>query len=455
MISHLDATIETLLRQEVPLTEQECYIGFEIPDDTWETKIKALADGKMALNICLYDVRENRKLRTNERAQQRNPDGTVTEKPLPARVDCFYLVTAWKPQPTDLAIPQWGVAVEEHHLLSRVLKTLLRFPALPTSVLQGDLATLDPPPEIPTWVAQPDGMKELGDFWKSATQNAWRPALQVVVTIPFDLEKAFTAPMVTTKIMRYGQVGVLYGLRVRPPLAHDHVEGTELRRTTVTAGVAELQDPATADATEITVVDLAGLNEGDVLMIGGGPATEFCQLGPLPAAGTTIPITPPLRHEHEAGTLLHRVVDGDAVGVLGAVAPQDGRALAVARATADQLNVGDVIKVDDPVHPAYAQVASISGPQPALSPAAETLIQIGGQVLAAGAPGVPLTGVEVTLVEPGLTATTNAEGRFTFANLSPGSYQLRAQAAGYAPVEKAIEVPGALGEYDIGLLPSP
>jgi hypothetical protein len=453
MISHLDATIETLLRQEVPLTEQECHIGFEIPDDTWETKIKTLPDGQFALNIYLYDVRENRKLRTNERARQRNPDGTVTEKPLPVRVDCFYLITAWKPQPTDLPIPQWGVAVEEHHLLSRVLKTLLRFPELPTSVLQGDLATLDPL-EIPTWVAQPDGMKELGEFW-SAAQNAWRPALQVVVTIPFDLEKDFTAPMVVTKIMRHGQTGALYGLRVRPPLAHDHVEGTGLRRTTITAGVAKLQSPATAGATDITVVDLAGLNEDDVLMLGGGPITEFCQLGPLPAAGTTIPIAQPLRYDHEAGTLLHRVVDGDAVGPLGMVAAKDSRALTVAKATVDQLNIGDVIKVDDPAHSAYAQVASISGPQPALSPAAETLIQIGGRVLVAGAPDAPLAGAEVTLVEPGLTATTSAEGRFTFANLSPGSYHLQAQAAGYTPAEKTIEVPGALGEYDIGLAPSP
>jgi hypothetical protein len=453
MISHLDATIEALLRAETPLSEAECYIGFEIPDSVWVTKIKTLDDGQFALNIYLYDVRENKKLRTNERARRRNSDGTVTDEPLPARVDCFYLVTAWKPQPTDLAIPQWGVAVEEHHLLSRVLQTLLRFPEIPTGALQGDLATLHPPPVIPMSIVQPDGMRELCDFW-SANQSAWRPALQVVITIPFDLEKAFTAPMVTTKIMHYGQVGVLYGLRVRPPLAHDHEAGTALLRTTVTAGVAELQGPSTAGDTGVTVLSLAGLNEGDVLMLGGGSTTEFCQLGPLPGMGTTIPVVQPLRHDHEAGAPLHRVVQDAAVGVLGAVAPQDGRALAVARATVDQLNVGDVIKVDDPAHPAYAQVASIAGPQPALSPAAETLIQIGGRVTV-GASDTVITGAEVTLVEPGLAATTDAEGRFTFANLSPGSYQLQAQAAGYAPVEKAIEVPGALGEYDVGLVPSP
>jgi hypothetical protein len=51
VISHLDNSIETLLRTEVPLTEPECHIGFEFPDSTWETKIKGLDEGLLALNI--------------------------------------------------------------------------------------------------------------------------------------------------------------------------------------------------------------------------------------------------------------------------------------------------------------------------------------------------------------------------------------------------------------------
>jgi hypothetical protein len=454
VISHLDDSIEKLLRKEMPLTEQECYVGFEIPDNVWETKIKAIEEGKLALNIYLYDVRENRKLRTNERIKQPNTDGTVTERLPPARVDCFYFVTAWKPQATDLNIPQWGVALEEHHLLARVLQTLFRFPELPVDIRQGDLATIEPIPEIPTSVAQPDGMKNLGDFW-NAVKNEWRPAIQYVVSLPFDLLEAFTAPMVTTKIMRYGQMGVLYDLKVRPPLPHDHGEGTELRRTTISPSVAKLQAPANVGATNITVVNLAGLNAGDVLMIGSGSSTEFCRLGPLPAAGTTIPIAPPLRYAHEAGVLLHRVVDGGVAGTLSAVAPKNGQALRVGKTTAVQSNVGDVFKIDDPAHPDYVQITTISGPQPALGPAAETLIEIGGQVMAAGAPGATLTGAKVSLVELDLAAISDAEGRFTFSNLSPGSYHLRAEAAGYTPVEKVITVPGALGDYDIALQPNP
>lgn len=44
---------------------------------------------------------------------------------------------------------------------------------------------------------------------------------------------------------------------------------------------------------------------------------------------------------------------------------------------------------------------------------------------------------------------TNEAGRFTFADLRPGSYQLRAQALGLAPVLRNIDVPSPTGEYDL------
>ncbi len=45
------------------------------------------------LNLYLYDLRENLKLRSNERRLQHNADSTLTEKLLPAPLDCFYLLT--------------------------------------------------------------------------------------------------------------------------------------------------------------------------------------------------------------------------------------------------------------------------------------------------------------------------------------------------------------------------
>lgn len=44
---------------------------------------------------------------------------------------------------------------------------------------------------------------------------------------------------------------------------------------------------------------------------------------------------------------------------------------------------------------------------------------------------------------------TNEAGRFTFGNMRAGSYQLRAQALGLAPVLRNIDVPSPTGEYDL------
>jgi hypothetical protein len=61
-------------------------------------------------------------------------------------------------------------------------------------------------------------------------------------------------------------------------------------------------------------------------------------------------------------------------------------------------------------------------------------------------PANPIVGAAVTLREMGLTARTDAEGRFAFANLSPGTYTLRATAPGYQPASKPVDVPA--GDVD-------
>ncbi|MDP9348799.1 MAG: SusC/RagA family TonB-linked outer membrane protein, partial [Gemmatimonadota bacterium] len=57
--------------------------------------------------------------------------------------------------------------------------------------------------------------------------------------------------------------------------------------------------------------------------------------------------------------------------------------------------------------------------------------QISGTVTASGA-GAPLAGATVTVVGTDRSATTGANGRYTLANVAPGTYQLSASLAGYA-----------------------
>jgi hypothetical protein len=41
-------------------------VGFRPPDNHWRDEVNTLGENDAALNIYLFDVRENRKLRTNE-----------------------------------------------------------------------------------------------------------------------------------------------------------------------------------------------------------------------------------------------------------------------------------------------------------------------------------------------------------------------------------------------------
>ena len=194
MLSHLDRTIESLLRQKVPLPETEYDISFDIPTKEWASK---LSTTKPTINIYLYDIRENRELRSNEWELKRNPDGTVTKERPPVRLDAFYIITAWSPAQTDAVL-------EEHHLLSQILAVLFKYPFIPEDVLAGDLANIKPPPKLPITVACPDAFKDqgVGQFWNAVDQY-WKPFIHLIVTIPIDLQEKITGRAVTTKIIKY------------------------------------------------------------------------------------------------------------------------------------------------------------------------------------------------------------------------------------------------------------
>lgn len=241
MISHLDKTLEALLRQKVPLSPESYDISFDIPIMDWTRK---LSGDKRTVNLYLYDIRENQKLRTNEWQLKRNPDSTVTRKKPSIRIDLSYLITAWSPAQTE-------PVVEEHHMLSQILATLFKYPTIPPDVLQGNLATIVPPPEIPALVAQPNGFKDQGQgpFWNAAGQH-WKPAVQYTVTIPLDLQEAITGAMVTTKIHKYQQEG--------------HPE-TEEKLLQIGGRVVEAADPATGiPGAEVIILELGRTTRSDI-----------------------------------------------------------------------------------------------------------------------------------------------------------------------------------------------
>jgi hypothetical protein len=171
MIHDLDRTLEVLLERELP-TElaDQVTISFATPNDQFPPTSVTLP----AVDVFLYDVRENRELRNNEWLVERRSNGTASRQRPPARVDCSYFITAW-PSETDP-----NAAQAEHRLLGEVMRVLLRFPILPAAVLQGSLVGQAPP--LPTCVLHPGRLQSLGEFWQ-ALGGQPKAALNYTVTI--------------------------------------------------------------------------------------------------------------------------------------------------------------------------------------------------------------------------------------------------------------------------------
>jgi hypothetical protein len=191
MIDDLDKTLELLLKREMPpsLVEQ-LTISFAVPDDQFPPQSVTLP----AIDLFLYDVRENRDLRSNEWIVERRSDGTASKKRPPVRVECSYLVTAWASEASTTP------ALDEHRLLGEVMMVLLRHPTVPAGILQGSLTGQEPP--LPAITLQPGRLQSMGEFWQ-ALGGKPKAALNYTVTIGVEVHKAIEAPVVTDKMLKF------------------------------------------------------------------------------------------------------------------------------------------------------------------------------------------------------------------------------------------------------------
>lgn len=179
MIDDLDRTVEELLRRELaPMLVEQVDISFAAPDSDFPPSSVTLP----AVDLFLYDVRENTELRNAawivERQFAPGDDGKTAERAVkrrsPVRVDCSYLTTAWSSESSTTR------ALDEHHLLSEVMKVLLRHPMLPEALLQGSLRGQEPP--LPCTTLQPGRLQSVGEFWQ-ALGGKPKAALNYTITI--------------------------------------------------------------------------------------------------------------------------------------------------------------------------------------------------------------------------------------------------------------------------------
>lgn len=187
MINALDETLAALLRREFAAgLSDQVQVSFATPDDQFPPQSVTLP----AIDLFLYDVRENLELRSNETYVERHADGTATRLPPPVRVDFSYLITAWPsesvPDPSE----------DEHRLLGEVMLVLLRYRTIPEEVLQGVLVGQQPP--LPVSSLQPGRLQSLGEFWQ-ALGGKPKAALNYMVTLAIDVAPAEKLRLVTDK----------------------------------------------------------------------------------------------------------------------------------------------------------------------------------------------------------------------------------------------------------------
>jgi hypothetical protein len=186
MLYDLDNTLAALLEQELPsellATTQ---ISFAAPDGE-------SVGSKPAINLFLYDVRENLELRSGVDSFERRGDGTAVRLPPAVRVDCSYLITFWPRETGEQSSPR-----NEHRYLGKVMTALLRHRKLPAAVLQGELAGQEPP--LHAVSLQSGYLSNMVGFWQ-AMGGKPRLAINYTVTISVPVHgEGETVPLVVER----------------------------------------------------------------------------------------------------------------------------------------------------------------------------------------------------------------------------------------------------------------
>lgn len=174
MFQDLDATLATLLKQQLPQDlVKQITVTFRTPDNQFPPASVTLP----ALDCFLYDINENRELRDMRAVVERQPGGRALASQALLRVDCSYLITAWAasgvPNPDQ----------DEHRMLGEVMRVLLRHREIPEQALEGSMKTQPVP--IRGFVTPMGQPQSRGEFWQ-ALGGRPRAAIQYTVTISVD-----------------------------------------------------------------------------------------------------------------------------------------------------------------------------------------------------------------------------------------------------------------------------
>jgi hypothetical protein len=203
VIAQLDGLLRHLFMTRVNGLSAEEQVGFQPPDEEWRTAVRTSEQSR--LNIYLADLRENRKLRSNERMRSL-ANGAASEEPAPARLDCHYLISAWSPAQQTPGIEP---TVDEHALLYAVTAALVNSAPLNPARIYGEKPEAAQAwgafweVDLPTQVLPAEGFPKLAEFWGvMGANNRWKPVVYLVVTLPVAAEAVVAGPLVTAQVLQ-------------------------------------------------------------------------------------------------------------------------------------------------------------------------------------------------------------------------------------------------------------
>ena len=191
MISDVDEALRNLILDSLTVSRQNVDIKYDLPSRDWASRLN-----RPTINLFLFDIRENLRLRGAEQYRQiPREDGKVEVRRNPVRIDLRYLLSAWTKDPED-----------EHLLLSDTLMTLLRNPLIPEKYCSEQMRKQQFPVILDAAVYQPEHgpTEKTSEIW-GVIGNDIHAGFIVTVTITVDPYEPLVFTQVSSVSRSLGQ----------------------------------------------------------------------------------------------------------------------------------------------------------------------------------------------------------------------------------------------------------
>jgi hypothetical protein len=191
VIADVDEVLRQLLIREVEIKDNEIDIAFDLPKREWSSRLS-----KPTINLFLFDIRQNLRLRAAEQYRTiLRDDGMAEVRRNPVRLDLRYLMTAWVKEPED-----------EHMLLGSAMSGLLRNPNVPDDIVSENLKDQQVPVQLDVAHFSPEEgpVDKFSELW-GVLDNEMRAGIVITVTIMVDPYKPAIFPQVRTSERRFVQ----------------------------------------------------------------------------------------------------------------------------------------------------------------------------------------------------------------------------------------------------------